>query len=89
MNAEVTLWAAYGSTPKIRGKARVDARRKVRRCHDASTSADTDLLVEADTDSLGGAFLSSISSLFGDMVDQGSQNTAVLVGLLMVVYLVR
>ena len=65
------------------------ARRKVRRCHDASTSADTDLLVEADTDSLGGAFLSSISSLFGDMVDQGTQNTAVLVGLLMVVYLVR
>jgi len=61
----------------------------VRRCHDASTSADTDLRVEADIDPLGGAFLSSGRSLFADLVDQGSQNTAVLVGLLMVVYLVR
>ena len=37
---------------------------------------------------LGGAFLSSISSLLGSLVDQGSQNTAVLVGLLVVLYLV-
>jgi hypothetical protein len=37
---------------------------------------------------LGGAFLSSISSLLGNLVDQGSQNTAVLVGLLAVLYVV-
>ena len=37
---------------------------------------------------LGGAFLSSISSLMGNLVDSGKKNTAVLVGLLVAVYLV-
>ena len=37
---------------------------------------------------LGGAFLSSISSLLGNLVDSGKKNTTVLIGLLVVVYLV-
>ena len=37
---------------------------------------------------LGGAFLSSISSLLGNLVDKGSKNTAVLVGLLVALYVV-
>jgi hypothetical protein len=37
---------------------------------------------------LGGAFLSSISSLFGGLVDTGKKNTIVLLALLLVLYLV-